>query len=168
MAKKQIIDTRLQLGAIYLLLFVRDSDISRGFHWALYHHRTQQSGYKFNVKQMGEGWIHDSAPNSNIMSSFLLDGALGIGFCDPTNSSALDWIDAVDLTRPPAPYDVFTCRTWTLHCVRGLISQGFVKCDDPDALEQEAKEWASAYHKSANDGEMPRPVESSKVCSLLL
>ncbi|CAA7263955.1 unnamed protein product [Cyclocybe aegerita] len=165
MATKQIIDTRLQVGSIYLLLFIRNSDISRGFHWALYHHRTLQSGYKFNVKQMGEGWICDSAANSNIMSSFLLDGALRIGFCDPADSDRLKWIDAVDLTRPPHPYDVFTCRTWTMHCIRGLIMQGFVKCNNPDALEQEVKEWASAYHESAYNGEMPRPVEDCQLCA---
>ena len=159
-------DERLEIGAIYLLLFIRDSDISKGFHWALYHHRAPNGGYKFNVKQMGSGWICDSAPNAGIMQSFLLDGALRIGFCDPTNANEIAWIDEVDLTQPPAPYDTFTCRTWTLHCVRGLIRQGFVKCGDVDALEKEAKNWAAHHHSSANEGLMPRPIEDSQSCQL--
>ena len=159
-------DPRLEVGAIYLLLFIRDSDVSKGFHWALYHHRSAHGGYKFNVKQMGPGWICDSAPNNGIMESFLLDGALRIGYCHPDKAAALAWIDGVCLTRPPAPYDTFTCRTWTMHCVRGLIRGGFVDCDDPDALEEEAKAWAMLHHQSAHDGVMPRPVEDSKTCRL--
>ena len=158
-------DTRLQIGAIYLLLFIRDRDPAKGFHSALYHHRTTHGGYKFNVKQMGSGWICDSAPNKGIMQSFLLDGALRIGFCDPEAAEALSWIDEVCLTEPPAPFDTFTCRTWTMHCVRGLVERGFVRCD-PDALEQEAKEWATRHHESAHDGVMPRPIEDSKMCIL--
>ena len=160
-------DLRLQIGGIYLLLFIRDRDLAKGFHWALYHHRTSHGGYKFNVKQMGSGWVCDSAQNNGIMQSFLLDGALRIGFCDPgpAGSEALAWIDRVCLTEPPAPFDIFTCRTWTMYCVRGLVKQGFVKCEDPDALEQEAKEWATRHHESAHDGAMPRPIEDSRVCA---
>ena len=159
-------EPRLQVGAIYLLLFIRDSDVSKGFHWALYHHRSAHGGYKFNVKQMGAGWISDSAPNNGIMKSFLLDGALRIGFCDPARADDLRWIDEVDLTGPPAPFETFTCRTWTLHCVRGLVAQGFVRCGDLSALEEEAKAWATYHHQSAHDGELPRPVENSRVCML--
>ncbi|KAF9447056.1 hypothetical protein P691DRAFT_672265 [Macrolepiota fuliginosa MF-IS2] len=159
-------ESRLKIGAIYLLLFIRDRDISKGFHWALYHHRNADGGYKFNVKQMGSGWICDSAPNNSIMKSFLLCGALRIGRCDPAQASALDWIDRVCLTEPPAPFDTFTCRTWTVHCIRGLVKQDFVKCDDVDMIEQEAKAWATCYHQSAHDGVMPRPVEDSRVCIL--
>ncbi|KZV65740.1 hypothetical protein PENSPDRAFT_677277 [Peniophora sp. CONT] len=115
---------------------------------------------------MGSGWISDSAPNNGIMKSFLLDGALRIGFCDPAHANELSWIDEVDLTQPHAPYDIFTCRTWTLHCVRGLVKQGFVQCGDVDGLEQEAKDWAAHHHKSANDGLMPRPVGDSRTCGL--
>lgn len=71
-------DPRLRIGAIYLLLFIRDRDLSKGLHWALYHHRAPQGRYKFNVKQMGSGWICDSAQNTSVMKSFLLDGALRI------------------------------------------------------------------------------------------
>lgn len=160
--------TPLQIGAIYLLLFIRDRDPAKGFHSALYHHHTTHGGYKFNVKQMGSGWICDSAPNNGIMQSFLLDVALRIGFCDPgpTGVEALAWIDEVCLIEPPAPFDTFNCRTWTLHCVRGLVERGFVRCDDLDALEQGAKEWATLHHESAHDGVMPRPIEDSRVCTL--
>ncbi|KAI1782054.1 hypothetical protein LXA43DRAFT_906961 [Ganoderma leucocontextum] len=113
---------------------------------------------------MGSGWICDSAPN-NSMQSFLLDGALRIGFCDPAGADALEWIDGMCLTEPPAPYDILTCRTWTMHCVRGLVKQDFVRCDDPDALEQEAKDWATHHHESAYNGVMPRPIEDSRVCT---
>lgn len=159
-------DTRLQIGAIYLLLFIRDRDISKGFHWALYHHRSPLGGYKFNVKQMGLGWICDSAPNNGIMNSFLLDGALRIGFCDVSRAAELNWIDDVSLTEPPAPFTVFTCRTWTLHCIHGLAKQGFVKCSDIGAVEREAQDWGTVHHKSAHDGKCPRPVEDSKLCIL--
>ncbi|KAI0794725.1 hypothetical protein C8Q74DRAFT_592118 [Fomes fomentarius] len=158
--------TRLQVGAIYLLLFIRDRDIAKGFHWALYHHRSAHGGYKFNVKQMGSGWICDSAPNNGIMNSFLLDGALRIGFCDPARADDISWIDQVALTVPPAPFDIFTCRTWTLHCVCGLIEQGYVKCSDLSALEQEAKDWAASHHESAHDGILPRPVDDPRLCAL--
>ncbi|KZT03438.1 uncharacterized protein LAESUDRAFT_683965 [Laetiporus sulphureus 93-53] len=113
---------------------------------------------------MGEGWICDSAPNSGIMKSFLLDGALRIGFCDPARTDALDWVDEVSLTEPPPPFDTFTCRTWTMHCITGLVNQGFVKCHDVDALEQEAEKWATVHHSSAHAGIMPRPVEDAQTC----
>ncbi|KAI0825844.1 hypothetical protein BC629DRAFT_1578444 [Irpex lacteus] len=116
--------------------------------------------------QIGDvGWLSDSDTNNAIMNAFLLDGALRIGFCDPSQADQLAWINKVDLTRPPPHADKLTCRTWTMHCVRGLIEQGVVTCDDADALEQEAKEWACLHHKSAYDGVMPRPIEDSRVCT---
>ncbi|KAI0372160.1 hypothetical protein BV20DRAFT_901516, partial [Pilatotrama ljubarskyi] len=123
---------------------------------------------------LGDGWICDSAPHTavGIMRAFLLAGALRIGHCDPCPGDEagwkekMRWIDEVDLTRPPEPYEVFTCRTWTLHCVRGLVERGCVRCQDVDALEGEAKEWGLLHHESAHDGVMPRPVEDSRVCAL--
>ena len=89
MPTQPTVDLHLQIGGIYLLLFIRDRNLAKGFHWALYHHRTPHGGYKFNVKQMGSGWIGDSAPTNGIMKSFLLDGALRIGFCDPAQADDL-------------------------------------------------------------------------------
>ncbi|KAI0354965.1 hypothetical protein OH77DRAFT_1425579 [Trametes cingulata] len=167
-------ETRLKVGAIYLLLFIRDRDPAAGFHWALYHHRAPAGGYKFNVKQLGAGWLCDSAPHTaaGIMRAFLLAGALRIGYCDPDEEGwkeRMGWIDEVDLTRPPEGYEVFTCRTWTMGCVRGLVRRGYVtlKGDmDVDELEKEAKEWGLVHHESAHEGILPRPVEDSRVCVL--
>jgi hypothetical protein len=33
-----------------------------------------------------------------------------------------------------------------MHYVRGIIKQGFVKCDNADLLEQGAKAWGTLHH----------------------
>ncbi|KAG2007346.1 hypothetical protein CC2G_015041 [Coprinopsis cinerea AmutBmut pab1-1] len=116
---------------------------------------------------MGCGWICDSAANNNIMNSFLLAGALRIGYCHPSEANALEWIDQVSLEEPPPPYPTFTCRTWTLHCIRGLAQCGFVKCHDVDELEEEAKRWGISHHQTAQEALQPRPVEGSRTCIVL-
>ncbi|KAF5314343.1 hypothetical protein D9619_011900 [Psilocybe cf. subviscida] len=159
----------LHPGGIYLLLYIRDTDIAQGFHWALYHHHDGgRGGYKFNIRNFGgSGWICDSAPAANIMAGFLLAGALRIGHCDPGRAGEdLVWIDSVDLSVAPEPYGVLTCRTWTLGCVRGLVARGVVRCADVDKLEEEAGRWGVAQHRGAREGEQPRPVADSVSCML--
>ncbi|KAI0360172.1 hypothetical protein OH77DRAFT_1565600 [Trametes cingulata] len=164
------IDTRLIVGGIYLILFLRpnvEDESIRDFHWGLYHHLSPVQGKKYHIRSADPGWIADHGLASGFMKSFLLIGLVRIGHSDPAEmeerekaqkTTLASIVESFPLDQVPPGYSTLTCRTWTLHIVKLLN-------DDPTHYK-EVVEWGLMQWDATSDNRQPRPIIDSNVCTL--
>lgn len=73
------------VNELYILLSDR-GDRSYTFHWGLYLHQAENSGYLYHLVNEADStsWRFDQRPIKNIVNDQRLLGALKIGVLDPT------------------------------------------------------------------------------------
>lgn len=73
------------VNGLYILLSDR-GDKSYTFHWGLYLHQAENSGYLYHLVNEADStsWRFDQGPIKNIVNDQRLLGALKIGVLDPT------------------------------------------------------------------------------------
>ncbi|KAB8078908.1 hypothetical protein BDV29DRAFT_165522 [Aspergillus leporis] len=157
--------------SLYIALYIRsDPPVRDDFHWALYLHRPREgtgTGIKYHIRNAGTpGWIAAHAPETSIMSTFLLVGLLRIADLSATSSRSVvdrliraydDRINEMDVT----------CRTWLFKALELLNEEKFLREGeeiDLGALEREVMDWGNEVAKDATKNVQPRPIGASKVC----
>ena len=163
----------LRVNSLYVTLFIRQAQpVPDGFHWGLYLHLPPgDSGIKYHLKSLANGWIADRGTTCGIFKSFLLFGLIRIADVPAT------WINHVDgvlrsydnrLNNTPG----ITCRLWlfwVLELLRKPVNNyRFLKCDDLTTLEQEIMTWGNRYAHDTSQNVQPRLTHDSTLCQLQL
>ncbi|EMD31211.1 hypothetical protein CERSUDRAFT_163292 [Gelatoporia subvermispora B] len=155
----------LELGGLYIALYARATP--NDYHWAIYHHWSENRGMKFHIRNLGQGWIAEHGPTRDIMKQFLLMGLMKIAVVTYEHSQSLqDIITAVPYNSPNV-----TCRTWVLDALRHTISSGIVPEFSLEQVEIDAKAFGSSQFDDTARNVQPRPTTTSSVfdqCASLL
>lgn len=166
MIKKQQEDAlaRLLLNTLFIVLWIRsDPPRQNNFYWGFYFHTSPQGGFKYDMRNIGGGWIPDHGLTGGVFKSNFLCALIQIATVPEASRDSLDRImrshDGDVNTIPRV-----TCRVWVIKVLEKLIQQGVVRCSDADALQQECMAFRNQYSPGATINQQPRPVVRSRVC----
>ncbi|KAJ5093583.1 hypothetical protein N7456_009444 [Penicillium angulare] len=135
-----------ELNGLYILLFDRGGK-SFTFHWSLYLHQTETSGYTYQLLNDGDSpftWYFDSGPSENIKYSDRLLVALPIGVLNPILHKAVhDRLSQIPITYSTRFDDRITCRVWLKEALFILDDEGYIGLLGPvNGIEAEATSYA--------------------------
>jgi hypothetical protein len=151
--------------SLHVALWLRnDPPPLNDFHWAFYYHEGPKGGTIYQVKGLSEGWITDHGVTGCIFKSLFLCCLVQIGNISSTKKQELDQtIRSCDSTLNEI-CDV-TCKVWLFEVLPRLIEQGFVRCDNPEALKAECLAIGNKFRVEASGNVQPRPAKIANTCS---
>lgn len=152
----------LATSALYVVLYLRsDPPLPDDFHWTIYLHTGNPSGYQYHVVGRNGMWDPDHQFVSNIMS--------GLGLCVLIEIATIRQDDTIyaRVDQILKSYDAtlnmvsgLTCRTWVLRVLHMLVGAGIVHFN-VEELEKECLDFGNCFSVAASCGVQPRPVVKS-------
>ncbi|KAF7163166.1 hypothetical protein CNMCM5623_008236 [Aspergillus felis] len=133
------------VNGLYILLSDR-GDKGYTFHWGLYLHQAEDSGYLYHLinETDSSSWRFDPGPSKNMMNSQRLLVALKIGVLEPTlHQALLDRLWQIPIAYSTRFHESITCRVWLKEALFALDDEGYIKLTESvDDIETEAKNLA--------------------------
>ncbi|PYI23212.1 hypothetical protein BO99DRAFT_470967 [Aspergillus violaceofuscus CBS 115571] len=155
--------SRLPLNTLFIVLWIRsDPPRPNDFHWGYYFHNTVQGGWKYHMKNMSGGWIPDHGATSGVFKSNFLCTLVEIASVPVAKQEQLHQIMRSrdgDVNSIPG----ISCRVWLMVILQSLIEAGIVRCNRPEALQQECMAFGNQFSAGAAKNNQPRPVVRSQV-----
>jgi hypothetical protein len=137
------------------------------FHWAFFvQYPGKEHGLKLHATDISDYWEFDTWPFT-LSSSESVAAAVVIGQVPPNRT-----IEDLERILKSIPMDVvpvedshwadkFDCRIWLREGVRRLVREGWIKCRDVNALEDEVQMYGEATCRELNRG-TPNPLRIQK------
>jgi hypothetical protein len=120
------------------------------FHWGIYLKLSQAMGFVAHARHPTESlssleWELEYSQNFTLESSVSLILALKVGTLQTSRYRAYENALRDPTLMEDSDGEDFTCRIWVKRALRKLDEDGFIKCDDVDAVETEAVDLASEF-----------------------
>lgn len=154
----------LSPNTLYIVLYLRsDPPEPNNFHWGFYFHGEHVGGWKYHMRNLGDGWIADHGTSSGVFKSTFLCVLIQIA---DIPSAKRDQLDQIMRSRDGDVNSIpgMSCRVWLLEILHQLAQQGLVRCSDCKALEQECFRIGNHHSYGASKNNQPRPVVKSELC----
>ncbi|PKX98925.1 uncharacterized protein P174DRAFT_437361 [Aspergillus novofumigatus IBT 16806] len=134
------------VNGLYILLSDRGEN-SYTFHWALYLHQAENSGYLYhliNESDSTSSWRFDPQPSQDAIDSQRLLVALNIGVLEPTlHQALLDRLRQIPIAYSTRFHENITSRVWLKEALFALDDEGYIKLTEGvNDIEAEATNLA--------------------------
>jgi hypothetical protein len=133
------------VNGLYILL----SDCGENsytFHWALYLHQAENSGYLYHLVDESDStsWRFDPQPSQDAIDFQRLLVALKIGVLKPTlHQALLDRLWQIPIAYSTRFHESITCRVWLKEALFALDDEGHIKLTESvNDIEAEATNLA--------------------------